>query len=344
MTEQLSPDALQFSETVRRYGGKGAYERDLAAGRTALPYERWVQIRTPAFKAEFGDWETLKRQNEIDAFMDNAIAANDPKDVLEFREVVQDEILAVQQATGINITGYKHEFSAQDIKHAFNKHKDDSQTEPDQRSLTLLDLKRIPVVLDGYDNIHVKAAGPNRTSVIYSKRFSGDRMEYVERLFETSNNRKPRLSTKTVWVKSPTGAVSGPPWVSTPKRSSVILPFSHGRINPADISADLNVETGEPNNDFLVTNIPSPLIDLRGLGCREAARKLHYLTRGNVVHLPLIEASIAADGSKQLDVRRLLAAQRLHPTPRKDEWLKAVIEAPQRDKQHHRQQDWDMTR
>ena len=69
MTEQLSPDALQFSETIRRYGGKEAYGRDLAAGRTALPYERWVQIRTPVFLAEsaYGDWQSVSNRLYLDS-------------------------------------------------------------------------------------------------------------------------------------------------------------------------------------------------------------------------------------------------------------------------------------
>lgn len=43
-------------------------------------------------------------------------------------------------------------------------------------------------------------------------------------------------------------------------------------------------ETGESRLDLLEKEYPSPLIDLRGLGCREAARKLHDLTRGSITH------------------------------------------------------------
>ncbi len=47
----------QFRETERAYGGRDAYERAKAAGKTKLNYRQWVQVRTPAFKAWFGDWE-----------------------------------------------------------------------------------------------------------------------------------------------------------------------------------------------------------------------------------------------------------------------------------------------
>jgi hypothetical protein len=43
--------------TARLYGGRAAYERARAAGRTKLTYGQWLEVRTPAFKAWFGDWE-----------------------------------------------------------------------------------------------------------------------------------------------------------------------------------------------------------------------------------------------------------------------------------------------
>lgn len=46
-----------FAETERAYGGRDAFERAKAAGRTKLNYRQWVQVRTPTFKAWFGDWE-----------------------------------------------------------------------------------------------------------------------------------------------------------------------------------------------------------------------------------------------------------------------------------------------
>ena len=49
--------APQFEETARQNGGEAAYEQAKAAGKTNLTYRQWVQVRTPAFKAWFGDWE-----------------------------------------------------------------------------------------------------------------------------------------------------------------------------------------------------------------------------------------------------------------------------------------------
>lgn len=50
----------QFQDTERAYGGRVAYEQARAAGQTKLDYRQWVQVRTPAFKAWFGDWEARR--------------------------------------------------------------------------------------------------------------------------------------------------------------------------------------------------------------------------------------------------------------------------------------------
>ena len=47
----------QFKETDRAYGGREAYDRAKASGKTKLNYRQWVQVRTPRFKEWFGDWE-----------------------------------------------------------------------------------------------------------------------------------------------------------------------------------------------------------------------------------------------------------------------------------------------
>ncbi len=57
----------EFSATERAYGGREAYDLAKSAGRTKLNYRQWVQVRTPAFKAWFGDWEALRAQRRLDA-------------------------------------------------------------------------------------------------------------------------------------------------------------------------------------------------------------------------------------------------------------------------------------
>jgi hypothetical protein len=63
-----------FRDTERAYGGRAAHAQALAAGRTRLPYSQWVQVRTPAFKAWFGDWEAARAQDRLDAMAPVALA------------------------------------------------------------------------------------------------------------------------------------------------------------------------------------------------------------------------------------------------------------------------------
>ncbi|MBQ9620062.1 MAG: hypothetical protein IJR44_06165, partial [Neisseriaceae bacterium] len=52
----VSPEQ-EFSATAERLGGEDAYKQAKESGKTALTYKQWVQVRTPSFKAWFGDWE-----------------------------------------------------------------------------------------------------------------------------------------------------------------------------------------------------------------------------------------------------------------------------------------------
>ena len=55
--QSATEEARQFEEVAAQYGGEEAYEQAKVDGKTVLTYRQWVQVRTPAFKAWFGDWE-----------------------------------------------------------------------------------------------------------------------------------------------------------------------------------------------------------------------------------------------------------------------------------------------
>src|SRR5690606_20304992 len=54
----------QFADTEKAYGGKAAYGKAKEAGKTKLNYHQWVQVRTPAFKAWFGDSKVVDDQGK----------------------------------------------------------------------------------------------------------------------------------------------------------------------------------------------------------------------------------------------------------------------------------------
>ena len=57
LTQEKQTLQQEFEATAQQYGGEAAYEQAKAAGRTELNYRQWVQVRTPSFKAWFGDWQ-----------------------------------------------------------------------------------------------------------------------------------------------------------------------------------------------------------------------------------------------------------------------------------------------
>jgi hypothetical protein len=60
------PDSPSFKATERAYGGKDAYRRAKAAGRTKLNYQQWVQARTHDFLSSFGDWEAVRGRSALE--------------------------------------------------------------------------------------------------------------------------------------------------------------------------------------------------------------------------------------------------------------------------------------
>lgn len=67
----------EFHDTERAYGGRAAHAQALAAGRTRLPYSQWVQVRTPAFRAWFGDWEAASHRRFLDGAPIATLAGNE---------------------------------------------------------------------------------------------------------------------------------------------------------------------------------------------------------------------------------------------------------------------------
>jgi hypothetical protein len=79
--------SAEFTATESRIGGRTAYNAAKAAGKTNLNYRQWVEVRTPAFKKWFGDWE------------------NDPVNASKVVDPNTGEPLAVYHGTGFSDLG-----------------------------------------------------------------------------------------------------------------------------------------------------------------------------------------------------------------------------------------------
>lgn len=118
----------QFKETERAYGGRAAYDRAKAAGKTKLTYGQWVQVRTPNFKAWFGyDWEqangqgkaVAERQGATDSGVDRRATSAD----VGGRGAVR-QVWGLDSSTGEPKTwlhGTKDEIAAFDLNHPNRK-------------------------------------------------------------------------------------------------------------------------------------------------------------------------------------------------------------------------------
>lgn len=269
ITSDMLEEALDGAKFSKASGEFRAPEVRDAQGRLLAPNgevsklneRQWHQVRSPEFKNWFGDWESLDTQSRFDAFVEKAISDKDPRNEFVVRKVTDEEAKEVLAQSGIDISGMDHIVSAEYIKHAHRQHgsiEEFDKEQGKQRQLTTQDLQRILAVIDGYDAITVQQRAHNKSSIIYSKKFDDGTVEYVERVIETSAKHKPRLVTKTAWVKTPIGVEANLPRVYAPERNTS-LPFSAGRINPDSISKVVDPETGEPmvvyhgtNSDFTV--------------------------------------------------------------------------------------------
>jgi hypothetical protein len=161
------------------------------------------------------------KPRQLAALIEEAISGKDTRGKMILRPVNESERAEILKQGGPDVAGLSHEVTAEELRHAMNRHgqPDEAERNPGHRQLTKEDLARIPEVLDKPDDLKVQPRGKNRTSVIYRREFSDGRIEYVERVFETSQKNEPRLTTKSVWVRgAATGVESSLPQVSTPDR------------------------------------------------------------------------------------------------------------------------------
>jgi hypothetical protein len=54
-----APLAQRLADTAQEFGGREAWQRARDDGRTELPFEAWLLVRTPEYKQNNGDWESV---------------------------------------------------------------------------------------------------------------------------------------------------------------------------------------------------------------------------------------------------------------------------------------------
>ena len=361
----LPCDAMQFSDTFDRYGGVEGYAQALEIGATELPLDRWVQVRTPAFKAKYGDWEFARKhklhrhsQNKKDArnilrtLTKTELTNTDSGIVANLSNNSVDKILssdAFEKSLLTTNTGLIHLAAAVNVDLLFtqgilgwvkNDRLNDSNIIGLPRIFAPMTLENKMYMAETTVKLFSLGEGGNRIYTVEAINIL-DTQQIIDKFYE---------DTKKAGNTSPvTVAVAD---LSEPKLTP-IRPLGVSRVvnlaeniiafNQKDLSQHLNPYTFEPPRDFLERTVPSPLIDLGGLGNREAARKLHDSVGGDIAHLPLLMLSAQAAG-KQIDAQALIKAADLHPIARKDVWLSAVRSLPAQANHRTRHQDKDISR
>ncbi|MBL9177751.1 MAG: hypothetical protein JNM65_06795 [Verrucomicrobiaceae bacterium] len=202
---------------------------------------QWHQVRTPQFKAWFGDWEALAEQQRFDDFLDRALADHAWGGSMTWRTFDADEIRAAKQLLGLDAAGFTHEINANQIRHAQNQHSE----------LTQQDLRQLMVVLDAWDYIEAGTPKQGFQSLRYVKQMPDGLLYYIERQFPTSRDKSPRGVIYTAWkesgpsTRSATGGNQRPRYARSAGTARRQHAMSNGRINPDSVSKVID-ENGEP--------------------------------------------------------------------------------------------------
>jgi len=110
------PDAAQGADAAstqnkptaafaKAYGGKAAYEKARAEGKTELTYHQWLQVRTEAFEAWFGDWEAVRAQDRVDAMQPVKVTVPDEWRGLPVEELRKEALKKLKALVGDKRTG-----------------------------------------------------------------------------------------------------------------------------------------------------------------------------------------------------------------------------------------------
>lgn len=235
-----------FRDTERAYGGREAYERAKAAGQTKLNYRQWVQVRTPAFKAWFGDWDALQRQSSMRRLIDRALGDN----TWQQRTVIAEGVDAdpsgkLSEAFGFEVR--KQYLTPDDIRKSDKRHGEGKERDRDQVGLTHDDYVKALEVLRDPETFKRTISNNGKPSAEFGRRFEDGTLVVAE--VETAED--GAVSIKSAWKKVPgrnhAGATPYP--IRTSDNTAGVDSILHSDsllVNPDSVSKVTDPDTGEP--------------------------------------------------------------------------------------------------
>ncbi len=145
------------------------------------------------------------KQNEIKEFVENVLAdKTNQMQKMDLGKVSQEEIQAIQEKLGFNLTDYQRFLDNSGIKHAFKKHGSPKTEEPrGQIAITPDDFERILEIVQNPDL--VEYLGKNRIGndlILYEKEIENI-LCYVEGIRESKKKHRKEVYLETFYIKKP---------------------------------------------------------------------------------------------------------------------------------------------
>ncbi|MBR4736332.1 MAG: DUF1738 domain-containing protein, partial [Rhodocyclaceae bacterium] len=262
-----------FSQTERAYGGRVAWQHETDTGRTQLNYDQWVVARMPEFKAEFGDWQSLReiaamRQTLVD-WTSNAASDIEwakGKTVPECEKHFGKELKPIayvpedvlQHFTGSAVDNRVYSSKGYFIEHMANHGHNDLGAD---------EYRALQEIFDSPDEVikdtRAKKGGEVKDALIFVKRYAKNRLAIVELsekdgqiIFHKSlYNTKGRVYPSLPRVVVPGGGRSPISRTADAAPGGSLSVLDDNKVNvinfvrtvkPEDVSAAINSTTGEP--------------------------------------------------------------------------------------------------
>jgi|GEM_PF-597725 len=165
----------QYEAVEKQYRGTDRWMKAPNGKPTKLNERQWVQVRTPAFKEWFGDWELAASLKATEQFISDVEAGERPENVVV--GAVSGRVAGrIKHLTGVNVKGARFELVANDVAHALKEHGNqeiENRRTPPQEAITVEDLKLLPIVLAEPSNITHGSIQDGRRSVRFKKKING---------------------------------------------------------------------------------------------------------------------------------------------------------------------------
>lgn len=200
MAENLGVSEAQlqreYDAVVKRYKGTAQWLKAPNGKKSNLNERQWVLVRTPRFKAWFGDFDLSASMKVTENFIDQVLRGERPVNIA-VGSVDGKAAGKIKQLTGINTKGREFELVADDIVHAIKGHgKQKREAQRGQVALTVDDLKLLPIVLRFPTTIAPGSTQYGRQSVRFEKKINGT-LVVVEIVPSTGGS----LQFKTAWKR-----------------------------------------------------------------------------------------------------------------------------------------------